>query len=42
MIGGMLYSIAAQVDILAFTSDLSYRGRLGEGTEGPRGRGQGG
>jgi len=23
-------------------SDLSYRGQLGEGTEGPRGRGQGG
>ena len=24
------------------SSDLSYRGQLGEGTEGPRGRGQGG
>ena len=23
-------------------SDLSYQGQLGEGTEGPRGRGQGG
>ena len=23
-------------------SDLSYRGQFGEGTEGPRGRGQGG
>ena len=26
----------------ALLSDLSYRGQLGEGTEGPRGRGQGG
>jgi hypothetical protein len=27
---------------LVSRSDPSYRGQLGEGTEGPRGRGQGG
>ena len=40
----MVAQAAAFVHILhnPLDSDPSYRGQLGEGTEGPRGRGQGG
>jgi hypothetical protein len=38
-----IYPLAGNLPRMAvLSSGLSYRGQLGEGTEGPRGRGQGG
>jgi hypothetical protein len=39
---GPLRSLGSRKVRRDISSDPSYRGQLGEGTEGPRGRGQGG